>query len=156
MEHAGHVGAYCNGAAQIATFTILLPDGTCGMFLMPSAQDVFYLGYTKYALVDNQLGFRIQNPNPNPRQTTAAKTTDNDVVRATLHAGMEYVQHGEKGDSRFLFISPDVSYWTLFGGFKNFGKSRQLDKMEDFEAAHEIRKLCDIVHSKFGPCFIWA
>jgi len=157
QNQSPHIGSYCNGTPKVAMFTILLPDGTCGMFMMPSAQDVFYLGFTEYAIVGNELGFKVQNPNMEKTEKPA-KINSDDVVKATLTPGVEYIQHGtrEQGDSKFLFLSPDISYWMGIGGFKALGEARQLEGMQDFDHAHEIKKLSVKIIERFGSVFVWA
>jgi len=164
------VGIYVNGTPDTAFFTIMLPDGTCGMFMMPSARDVFWMGFTKYKTKAGKLVFfKVQNENPiSAEEFTKVDFDINQLkkppktegppsfIEATLKPGVEYIQHSEHGDSTYIFHKRDVSYWEKIGGWKAIGIARQLDDMESFDHAHEIRKLCVEIIAKYGNVFIWA
>jgi len=113
MADTGHVGVYINGTPEAALFTILLSDNTCGLFLMPSARDVFWVGIMKYKVGDGKLYFKVQNENPMSIEDLAKDDFDaselkdakpegpQQFVEATLVPRKEYIQHGEKGDTKF-------------------------------------------------------
>jgi hypothetical protein len=159
-EKTTHSGIYCHGTDQVALFTILLPDNTCGMFMMPSARDVFWMGFTTYKVEGDKLFFKIQNEDPGdpsraPLPDAARPTGKEKFINATLVAGQKYLQHGDEFDTRFLFLTDDTTYWQKLG-WKKLGEARHLEGMEDFDSSHEIRKLCAMIINKFGPIFIWA
>jgi len=163
-KEANHIGVYVNGTPEAALFTILLSDNTCGMFMMPSARDVFWMGFTKYKVTGDKLLFKIQNENPGtPEEFTkegfdpiSLKNTKSEgpaqFIEATLVPGKEYNQ----GEAKYIFLTPDVSYWEKLGGFKKLGTARQFEGMDDADFALEIKKLCVEVLSKFGNVFVWA
>jgi len=159
-EKLEHTGIYVHGTPETALFTILLPDKTCGMFLMPTARDVFWLGFTTYKLEGNKLFFKAQttevsmDPSKPPAKKAATASGTPQFLEATLTVGKEYIQH-DKQDTKFIFMSGDVAYWEKIG-FKKLGEARHMKEMQDFDHAHEIRKVLVEVISRFGPVFIWA
>jgi len=160
-------GIYINRRPETAFFTVLLPGGTCAMFLMLSAQTVFFMGQTKYKLTGDKLQFKIQNPDGPviPPQTPERKsrktpatpktTAGEQFIEATLKPGIGYTQHGKKENTVFDFLTADTKYWEKLG-LKKLGKGRLLDDKVDFDIAHEIKKLCILSITIYGNEFIWA
>ena len=128
---------------------------------MPSARNVFWMGFTTYKIDGNKLFFKVQNPNPsqNPGEAPVPQKSSNtgpeQFLEATLTPGVEYIQHGDKTDTKFIFMSPDVTYWQNLG-WKKIGEARHMESMEDFDTAHEVRKLLNEVIIRFGPVFVWV
>jgi len=170
VEKKDHLGVYVHGTPETALFTVLLDDLTCGMFLMPNAQNVFWMGFTKYKVKDDKLFFKVQNSDPKiPESDTAPKkkpaTTSTaqagakpkeEFISATLTPRKEYIQHNGSNDTKFIFMTEDISYWTKLGGWKKLGDARQLEGIQDIDHAHEIRKVCVAVIRRFGRVFVWS
>jgi hypothetical protein len=128
------------------------------------------MGHTKYKTKAGKLVFfKVQNENPlNPEDFTKESFDISQLkkqakgegsptfIEATFKQGVEYTQHNEHGDSTYIFHKRDVSYWEKIGGWKALGIARQLEGMDSFDHAHEIRKLCVEIISKYGNVFIWA
>jgi len=167
-KEASHIGVYINGTPEAAIFTVLLSDNTCGMFMMPSARDVFWMGFTKYKVSGSKLSFKIQNENPvNPEAFTKDGFDPKSLkgekpegpaqfVEATLIPGKEYVQQGSMGESKYIFLTHDVAFWEKLGGFKKLGVARQFEGPDDADFALEVMKLCVEVLARHGNVFIWA
>jgi hypothetical protein len=155
------VGVYVNRLLETAFFTILLPDNTCGMFLMPSARDVFYMGFTTYKVEDDKILFKVQTAEAVDPRNLSEEELENlnaapdQFINSTWLPGKKYTQHGDKGDTDFDFVTTDTKFWQK-NGWDKIGEARQLDGMNDYEFAHEVRKLCLAVIEKYGPGFIWA
>ena len=179
-KQQNHIGAYVYRTFEAAFFTVLLADNTCGMFLMPSAQDVFWLGFTRYKISGDKLKFKIQNPGsdqlPSMKKDSAAanagaKNTGakpetlskaqsaasepDQYLDATLTPGEKYVQHGQKQETTFDFLTADIKFWQDLG-WKKLGDARLLENMKDFDVVHEANKLCVVAMTKYDHKFIWA
>jgi len=168
-EYPNYVGVYVTGTTETAFFTILLPDNTCGRFMMTSPRDVFWMGFTTYKVEGDKLLFKILNKNPisieeffkdgfDPETLKTKKQDDgpDEFIEATLTVGKEFVQHGENGDTSSTFITNKVAYWVDIGGFEKLGDVRLFEGMEDLDHALEIKKLCVEVIFKYGNVFVWA
>lgn len=152
-----YTGVYVFGTPETAFISILLPDNTCGMFLMPSAQDVFWAGAGEYRLNGDKLQFKVQNTGTvqEPKPVKGEQYYDVTFTPGAEYV-QQYVQHGEKRDCNFVLITKDTKFWEKLKGWQKLGEPRRFQGREDFDFAHEIKKICAMVLDKWGPVFVWA
>lgn len=130
---------------------------------MSSPRDVVYAGFTTYKVEPGRILVQVQNPNPNAKiEAAVAKPTGprgtGEYMVAQFTPGLEYNLKSEPNfpPAKFVLVSRDISYWQKIGGFSRFGEARPLKGMQDFDAAHEIKKALVAVLQTYGPILSWT
>jgi len=151
----GHTGIYVNRHEYgVATITILKPDGTCGIFMMPKSNIVIWMGMTKYKVSDNVLKFTAQSVPSGDRKFRPPGPDDDKYVEAVLEPGRKYTQ----GKGIFDFVSSNLKFWEKEGNhWTDIGEARQLDSFveKDFDFAHEIKLIMIACFNKYGNNMGW-
>lgn len=154
LEDAAYVGAYVNRNGTegegVALITILMPDETCGMFIMPTSQHVIWMGSTTYRVSGTKVYFTIQSVPDGKGGMRKVGQGEENFFEAKLDLGVKLVQ----GDNVFDFITSNVDYWKK-NNWRSLGEARELEGQKDFDAAHEIRKIMLESINKFGNDLGW-
>jgi hypothetical protein len=153
-------GIYLNNTNGMALVSVLRPNGTCGMFMMPTPSSAYWLGFTTFAQVEDQIGFTIQNANPEkgaagetePAAGAGQGAEESKFIRATFYPKDKYVQHGGPNEAEFKLVTDELGYFEKLD-FKSIGEARNLDSEADEDLSLEIKKVCVAYIDKFGGLF---